>query len=189
VGIPRERIGSDEDGNLEEKKSKGSIIIVEDDDLMRKVVEQEKAKTSEMSRMQKEVGKRQFHDKVIQDEHYYQIKDELNQMINENEGLKETTRNLQRKEKEHLQTIKELREELERKKEKNYFHEFNKMESQSLMDEKEKLVKELQGQLKQREDEIENLKINLNTQHKRIELKETSLKDHLNKLNDKYVQS
>lgn len=47
----------------------------------------------------------------------------------------------------------------------------------------------MQNQLKLYEEEISDLKININTQQKRIQLKQLSLKDQLNKLNEKYAQS
>jgi hypothetical protein len=42
------------------------------------------------------------------------------------------------------------------------------MESQSILEEKEKLIKEMQMQLKQCEEDINDLKMNLNTQQKRV---------------------
>ena len=42
------------------------------------------------------------------------------------------------------------------------------MESQSILEKKEKLIKEMQMQLKQCEEDINDLKMNLNTQQKRV---------------------
>lgn len=47
----------------------------------------------------------------------------------------------------------------------------------------------MQAQLKQYEQEINDMKMSMNTQQKRIEFKEAGLKDQLAKMNQKYQQS
>ena len=63
------------------------------------------------------------------------------------------------------------------------------MENQSVLEEKDKMIRSLQSELKAYEEQLSDLKISLNTQSKRIEFKESSFKEQLAKLNDKYQQS
>ena len=57
------------------------------------------------------------------------------------------------------------------------------MENQTIIDERDKVIRQLQAEKKALEEEYSDTKISLNTQQKRITFKENSFKEQLNKLN------
>ena len=82
-----------------------------------------------------------------------------------------------------------MKDDVSKKREKNNQHEEFRLETHLLLEEKEKIMKEMQIQMKKYEEEISDLKISLNTQQKRVEFKENTNKEQFSKLNEKYQQS
>lgn len=113
----------------------------------------------------------------------------MDRLSDELEKAKDRFRHLEKKEKDGAVNNRDLRDELEKTKNKLGQYELMNMENELLLEERLKLVKTLTHDLKEAREELEDLKINKTAQDKKYEFKEQSFKEQFEKLNEKYQQS
>lgn len=85
--------------------------------------------------------------------------------------------------------LKEAREESERNKAKYLQSETLKNESEIVLADRERSVKEALAEVKRLEEKAQDLNVQLGNQQKRVEFKENSYQEQLRKMNEKYSQS